>query len=103
MRKPDHKAASAEVLRLHRLGLTPPEIHRQTGICCNRVWQTLRDRHDEPEGLDCGRTWHVMRENGKRTKEEVREWLQGRNSKHRSGIPGCGAYVFTRLKEWSAE
>jgi hypothetical protein len=100
MRKPNHKERSAEVLRLHRQGLTPPQIHHTTGICRQRIWQIIRDRGDEPEGLNCGRCWHVMREHGKRTKEDVREWLKGRN-KSRSGIPGCWVYVFTRLKQWS--
>jgi hypothetical protein len=100
MKHSDYKQRSAEILRLHRQGLTPPQIHRATGICRNRIWYTIRDRSDEPEGLNCGRSWHVMRENGKRTKDEVREWLKGRN-KSRSGIPGCGEYVFARLKGWS--
>jgi len=103
MKKPDHKQRAAEILRLHRQGLTQPEIYRKTGYSRQRIWKTLLEREGEPEGLNCGRCWHVMKENGKRTKEEVREWLKGRNDKERTGIPGCGPVVLARLKAWAHE
>jgi hypothetical protein len=100
MKKPDHKEITLEIIKLSRKGLSANAIGRTLGMSRDTVASRLKAVRLAPDDMFCGRCWSVMREHGKQTKADVREWLQGR-VKWYSGIPGCGPAVFERLKEWA--
>jgi hypothetical protein len=100
MKLENHKETTLEIIRLSRSGLSPRAISRTLGMNMDTVASRLKAVRLAPDDMFCGRCWSLMRENGKQTKADVREWLQGR-VKWYSGIPGCGPAVFERLKEWA--
>jgi len=93
---------TSQILHLHRQNILQAQIALILGLSECRVRHVLRLRWDEPAGLNCGRAWRIMQENGKSTKEEVREWLKGM-TKWENPVAGMGPATFMRLKRWSNE